>query len=94
MCQIAGILIDAGADVNAEYRSPLFGYTPLMLAAELNERKLFEHMLVKGGDLSKAYTDPRTERAVDCWEIANYFNSYEVSTVLTDIAPYWRTSGG
>lgn len=94
MRQIAGILIDAGADVNAEHRSPLAGYTPLMLAAELNERKLFEHMLVKGGDLNKTYVDPRTARAVDCWEIANYFNSYEVSTVLTDIAPYWRTSGG
>jgi len=94
MRQIAGILIDAGADVNAEHRSPLAGYTPLMLAAELNERKLFEHMLVQGGDLKKTYVDPRTARAVDCWEIANYFNSYEVSTVLTDIAPYWRTSGG
>ncbi|NVK41177.1 MAG: ankyrin repeat domain-containing protein [Oceanospirillaceae bacterium] len=94
MRQIAQMLIDAGADVNAEHRSPLPGYTPLMLAAELDERKLFEHMLVKGGDPGKSYAEPRTGRPIDCWEIARYFNARGVSAVLVDIAPNYTPKRG
>ena len=60
MRRIASLLIKAGADVNAEHRSPINGYTPLMLAAELDEADLFEIMLVHGGDTAKTYIDPKS----------------------------------
>ena len=53
MRRIASQLIKAGADVNAVHSSPIKGYTPLMLAAELDEVDLFETMLVHGGGYQK-----------------------------------------
>lgn len=87
MREIAWLLIEAGADPNAEHSSPLKGYTPLMLAAENDERELFERMLVKGGNPRKSYINPRNGRNVDCWEIAGYFGSTEVYRLLEDIEP-------
>jgi hypothetical protein len=76
--EIARMLIEHGADVNAEHRSPIKGYTPLMLAVEQDERDLFDLMLSYGGDLTKQYTDFRTGNRVDCWDIAHYFRSNRV----------------
>jgi hypothetical protein len=90
MRTIAEILIQSGADVNAEHRSPLRGYTPLMLAAELDERKLFDLMLVKGGDPAKCYSDPISGRQVNCWDIAAYFESKGVQATLQDISRYFK----
>jgi ankyrin repeat protein len=42
---IALTLLKSGADPNAEHSFPVPGYTPLMLAAELDELELFEAML-------------------------------------------------
>lgn len=85
--EIARILIEAGADVNAEHKVPLPGYTPLMLASELDERNLFELMLANGGDPSKCYSNPRDGRKVNCWDIAQSFKSIEVQAVLNTISP-------
>ncbi|WP_296062977.1 ankyrin repeat domain-containing protein [uncultured Amphritea sp.] len=92
MREIAKLLIDNGADTNAEHTSPLKGYTPLMLAAELNERELFEYMLIKGGNPAKHYLDPRSGNKVNCWEIAKYFKSKAVQEVLDDIMHHFPSS--
>lgn len=88
MREIATLLISYGADVNAEHLSPLKGYTPLMLAVELDERKIFDAMLVAGGDINKKYIDPRTGREVSLLDIANYFDSKNVIQSLGDISTY------
>ncbi len=85
--KIASLLINSDADVNAEHASPLKGYTPLMLAAEMDERLIFEKMLSCGGDISKTYKDPRTGRDISILEIARHFKSAGVLQVLRDISP-------
>lgn len=86
--KIASRLIQAGADVNAEHASPVKGYTPLMLAVEMDERAIFEQMLICGGDIKKTYKDPRTGRDISILEIAKFFKSTGVLQVLKDISPY------
>lgn len=86
--KIASLLINRGANVNAEHASPLKGYTPLMLAVELGERAIFEQMLIHGGDIKKTYKDTTTGRDISILEIANYFRSTGVMQVLQDISPY------
>lgn len=88
MREIATLLISYGADVNAEHLSPLKGYTPLMLAVELDERNIFDAMLVAGGDINKKYIEPRTGREVSLLDIANYFDSKNVMQSLGDISTY------
>jgi hypothetical protein len=88
MRNIARQLIASGADVNAEHASPLKGYTPLMLAVELDERSIFETMLIHGGDIKKTYKDPRDSKNVSILEIAQNFGAVNVLQVLEDIAPY------
>lgn len=72
---IAKLLIDHKADVNVEDDSVIKGYTPFMLAAEIDEAELFKYMYEYGGDLSKTYRDYRTGKDVDIKEIASYFKS-------------------
>lgn len=86
--EIAKTLIRSGADVNAEHASPLKGYTPLMLAVEIDERELFERMLIHGGDIKKTYNDPGTGKEVSVLDIAKNFNSAGVLQILKDISPY------
>lgn len=88
MREIAKILIKSGADVNAEHASPLKGYTPLMLAVEIDERELFEYMLTHGGDIKKTYNDPNTGKGVSVLDIAKKFNSAGALQILKDISPY------
>lgn len=88
MREIAKLLIEAGADVNAEHASPIKGYTPLMLAVELDERELFDAMLVAGGDIQKKYNAPQTGRAVSIAEIAREFGATKILQSLKDISPY------
>lgn len=85
---IASLLIDSGANVNAEFDSPIKGYTPLMLTAEMDERAIFEKMLICGGDIKKTYKDPRTGRDVSLLEIAKFFKSKGILQVLEDISSY------
>ncbi|MBY6017888.1 ankyrin repeat domain-containing protein [Halomonas denitrificans] len=87
MYSIARLLIERGADPNAVHRSPVDGYTPLMLAAELDERELFELMLCKGGDPKLTFFCPRQRRHADCWSIASNWVSKEVAQVLEWVEP-------
>jgi ankyrin repeat protein len=83
--EIAKLLLDNKADPNAEHASPIPGYTPLMLAAELDERELFDAMLTRGGDLSKCYIHPNTGQKVYCKDIATHFNSRNILLTLNMI---------
>lgn len=85
--KIASLLIRSGADVNAKHSSPIKGYTPLMLAAELNEVDLFEIMLAHGGDTTKTYFDPKSGREISIKEIASYFDSRDILLLMSRIAP-------
>lgn len=53
-----------------------------MLAAELDERELFELMLVKGGNPKQHYHNPLLKMNTDCWSIARIFDSQEVKNLL------------
>ena len=86
--EIAIRLIRAGGNVNAEHASPLKGYTPLMLAVELDEKAIFEHMLISGGDIKKTYKHPRTGRDISILDIAKGFKSTGIMQVLKHISPY------
>lgn len=79
---IAKKLIENGADVNAEHSSPQKGYTPLMLAAEWDEKELFEIMVHNGGDPRKQYYNSLLNKAVDCYFVADFFKSAEVKALL------------
>lgn len=85
---IASLLINSGANVNAEHASPVKGYTPLMLTVEMDERTIFEQMLICGGDIKKTYKHPRTGRDISILEFAKYFKSTDIMQVLKDISPY------
>ena len=87
--EIAKLLLKSGADPNIEYASPVPGYTSIMLAAELDERALFEIMLIKDGNPLKYYIDPRTNQKVNCWDISKHFQSKNVSKCLEDIEMYF-----
>lgn len=86
---IANRLIEAGADINAEHAAPVKGYTPLMLAAELDEADLFNKMLSKGGNPRKTYFCRKTKMDVDCWRIAEYFKCSNVLATLYDIERFF-----
>lgn len=90
MRAIAKLLIGHGADVNATHASPIKGYTPLMLAAELDESELFNAMLIAGGDLNKTYTNSRAGEEVSLAHIAVYFDSKDVIQTLKDISVYTK----
>tara|TARA_R110001592_G_scaffold166437_1_gene401463 strand:- start:6136 stop:8397 length:2262 start_codon:yes stop_codon:yes gene_type:complete len=91
MREIAKLLINSGADVNAEHTSPIKGYTPLMLAAENDEGELFNLMLIHGGNPTKEYIDIISNRKVSCLEIADSFDSKNVGRILSDISSYLST---
>ncbi|WP_278404059.1 ankyrin repeat domain-containing protein, partial [Pseudoalteromonas ruthenica] len=92
--QISAILIDQNSDVNAEHVAPVKGYTPLMLAAELDEVGLFNKMLCNGGDPRKTYFCKNTKQSVDCWRIAEYFGSTKVLAALREIEYFFPENSG
>ncbi|MGY0219160.1 ankyrin repeat domain-containing protein [Endozoicomonadaceae bacterium StTr2] len=84
LCQIAEFLLEHGASPNAVHTSPIDGYTPLMLAVEIDEPELVKLMLEKGGNPYKTYKhDGRI--LVDCWMIAAEFGSNKVLSVLGSV---------
>lgn len=82
LMDIARELIFAGSDPNAEHETPLKGYTPLMLAAENDEKELFELMIQYGGDESKSYIDPRNGNLVTLEQIVMAFQAKNVLAYL------------
>jgi hypothetical protein len=80
--EIARLLLDYGADPNAEHTFPIPGYTPLMSASELDESEMFALMVEKGGDPKKFYKHPLTGQKIDCKTIARGFSSKGVCRLL------------
>lgn len=69
LIDIARELIFAGGDPNAEHETPLKGYTPLMLAAENDEKELFDLMVQYGGDPLKSFYNTKMGRELNSNEI-------------------------
>ncbi len=90
MRDILTLLLDAGADVNAVMQSPLPGFTPLMLAAELDLDFEFSLMLQNNPDLDKTFRDPRNGKPINCWQVAEYHQSKKVLKILEDIKPNYK----
>ena len=76
--EIAKYLIEKGADVNARHDTALLGYTPLMLAAELDEAELFYLMAKAKGNINDSCINPENNRRMSCREIARYWRSQSV----------------
>jgi ankyrin repeat protein len=80
--QIARFLIKKGASVNLEHRIQGMLYTPLMLAAEMDEVNLFRLMVEHGGDWKKVYVLPEgidsKDKAINCLHIAKYYKATQV----------------
>ncbi|WP_345195734.1 ankyrin repeat domain-containing protein, partial [Kistimonas scapharcae] len=77
---IAKLLIKKEANPNAVHNSPVVGYTPLMLAVQLDEPELVQLMLEKGGNPYRTYQDG--SYPIDCWMIARKFNARRALSVL------------
>ena len=80
LLQIAHMLLEKSADPNAVHSSPIHGYTPLMLAVELDESELVQRMLEKGGDPYQTYR--HGSYYIDCWIIAREFRSVKALATL------------
>ncbi|MBS3797189.1 ankyrin repeat domain-containing protein [Pseudoalteromonas sp. BDTF-M6] len=82
MRQIARILIKKGSNVNLTHRIKGMDYTPLMLAAEMDELNLFKLMIEHEGDWKKSYTLPiyatHRNKAINCLDIAKHYRSERV----------------
>ncbi|WP_288999293.1 ankyrin repeat domain-containing protein [uncultured Psychrobacter sp.] len=89
MRKIAKLLIDRGANPSARYDwHGIDGYTPFLLACELNEAELVAHMLDNATEGSKddimntAYRDRRDGQAVGYERVCKYFKSDDVLEVI------------
>ncbi|WP_057830738.1 ankyrin repeat domain-containing protein [Colwellia sp. TT2012] len=82
MREISKLLIHAGADANARHKTRINGFTPLMLAAELDEVELFEAMIQHDGDPKLTSEHPETGRPLDCRYIAFAHQSNKVLRYL------------
>ncbi|MFS1439876.1 ankyrin repeat domain-containing protein [Shewanella sp. 10N.286.48.A6] len=82
MREIAKLLIHSGADANARHKTRINGFTPLMLAAELDEVELFEAMILHDGDPKLTSEHPETGRPLDCRYIAFAHQSNQVLRYL------------
>lgn len=84
--QIARVLIKKGANVNFEHNINAMNYTPLMLAAEMNEIQLFKFMIDHGGDWRKTYTLPIGQhfdkKAINSLDIARYYCSKDIAQFI------------
>lgn len=88
--EIFNMLLESGANPNAEMTTPLKGYTPLMLAVELDLDKEVALMLSKGGDLDKSYKDPDTGELISSWRLAKLWKSKKVLQLMEDIKPVYQ----
>jgi ankyrin repeat protein len=90
MVDILNLLLDAGANVNAIMQSPLPGYTPLMLAAELDLDLEFSLMLQYKPDLDKEFKDPHNGKPVNSWQVAGHHRAKKILKIMEDIKPYYK----
>lgn len=89
MRKIAKLLIDRGANPSARYDwHGIDGYTPFLLACEINEAKLVSYMLDNANEYSKddmintVYRDRRDGQAIGYERVCKYFKSDEVLEVM------------
>lgn len=81
-------MIDEGADVNAAHTSLLNGYSPLMLAVELDEVELVKKVLNHGGELRRSYRNENICKYVDYLTIASAFQSRQILRLFEDVRRY------
>lgn len=89
MRKIAKLLIDRGANPSARYDwHGIDGYTPFLLACEINEAELVSYMLDNATVYSKydiintAYIDRRDGQAVGYERVCKYFKADDVLEVI------------
>jgi ankyrin repeat protein len=58
--EVAALLLDAGADVNAQNRNTHYGGTPLHQAAHGNQKAVVELLLARGADVNAVSANGRT----------------------------------
>lgn len=86
MFSIAKVLLENGANPNQKHNvNGLIGYTPLMMAAEMNLIDLFELMIKYGGNPNQTVrnTGPYSS-TISCWEIAAYWKSNSILQYLEE----------
>jgi len=76
--EIALFLILQGASPNSKSNNKLQGYTPLMMAAELNEDVLFYAMAKAGGNLNDSCVNPQNNQRFSCFDIARHWRSDKI----------------
>ncbi|WP_258186233.1 ankyrin repeat domain-containing protein [Vibrio splendidus] len=81
---IAKYLIFKGANPNAKHDTAYQGYTPLMLAAELDEGKLFQLMVEAGGDINGSCVNTLNKQRVLCRDIALGWQSKSVLGIFKE----------
>lgn len=85
--QIAKLLIEQGADPNAKHDTAMLGYTPLMLAIELDEVELVEAMIdskYHQANFGDTCIDSRSRQRVDLEQLIRNWRSKKVSKMLTE----------
>ncbi|HFG1562047.1 TPA: ankyrin repeat domain-containing protein [Vibrio cholerae] len=85
--EIAKLLIEHGADVNAKHDTAMHGYTPFMLAVELDEGKLVEAMLKSQRhkpNLSDTCVETQRGQRINISQLIINWSSYKVHSVLAE----------
>lgn len=89
---ILKLLLEAGANPNATMASPVKGYTPTMLAVELDFAEELSILLSYGADFNKTFCTPVTEYMANSWELAEHYKSRSVLKLMEDIRPYYSSN--
>lgn len=92
MREILRVLLKAGANPNTTFQSPRPGYTPTMLAAELDLKEELEVMLAYDADLNQSSIIPMKGGAETSWDIAKRCQSQDVLRLMEDIKPYYAVN--
>lgn len=87
---ISRLLLEAGANPNAEMTCPIRGYTPLMMASELDLVDELSLMLQYGGDLDKSFRCPKKDIAINSWQVAKNYESKKVLRLMDDVRANYR----
>ncbi|EHZ2900275.1 ankyrin repeat domain-containing protein [Vibrio vulnificus] len=85
--QIAKLLIEEGADPNAKHDTAMLGYTPLMLAIELDEAELVEAMIDSKqyqANFQDTCIDSRTGQRVDIERLIREWRASNVAKALSE----------
>ncbi len=98
MKAIAFMLLEHGADCNIGHHvvkpndMSFDGFTPLMMAIQLDLDGVVAMMLEKGGCLEKEIYPPFSKDPLSCWNLAKVFRSIKVLRLLNDIRPIYEQS--